>query len=542
MKKFRLSTIAIALGLAGSAFVPAAINAQQDVPKMHADQKLGYAAKIVERYYVDDSVNTDHAAEQAIIAMLKTLDPHSQYSNVEETRQLNEPLQGNFSGVGIQFALNNDTLMVVQTIAGGPSERVGIVAGDRILAAGDSILSGAKRKNADIQRLLRGPKGSRVVLKVERRGEPAPRTFNVTRDDIPINSVDASYMAAPGVGYIKLSRFAESSAKEIEKAAKELKKQGMKDLILDLSYNGGGYLSAAADIAEMFLNRGDVIVSTKGDKVASQELRATKKKQLIDGRLVVIVNQYSASASEILSGAIQDHDRGLVVGRRTFGKGLVQRPFPFPDGSMIRLTVARYYTPSGRCIQKPYSTDDDSDSYERDILHRYESGELSNADSVHVNKAEAYRTLRNGRTVYGGGGVMPDLFVAIDTTQNNAYARDLLGKGVYSSFSIKYIDTHRKQLSKTYRSEDSFISDFQVGEPLLKEFTDYAAKEGVAFNEEQYNEALPTIKAIIKGMIGRDLFSQSTYFRVINELGNEYREALQLIQDTNRYDSLLLAQ
>ena len=542
MKKFRLSTISIALGLAGSAFVPAAINAQQDVPKMHADQKLGYAAKIVERYYVDDSVNTDHAAEQAIIAMLKTLDPHSQYSNVEETRQLNEPLQGNFSGVGIQFALNNDTLMVVQTIAGGPSERVGIVAGDRILAAGDSILSGAKRKNADIQRLLRGPKGSRVVLKVERRGEPAPRTFNVTRDDIPINSVDASYMAAPGVGYIKLSRFAESSAKEIEKAAKELKKQGMKDLILDLSYNGGGYLSAAADIAEMFLNRGDVIVSTKGDKVASQELRATKKNQLIDGRLVVIVNQYSASASEILSGAIQDHDRGLVVGRRTFGKGLVQRPFPFPDGSMIRLTVARYYTPSGRCIQKPYSTDDDSDSYERDILHRYESGELSNADSVHVNKAEAYRTLRNGRTVYGGGGVMPDLFVAIDTTQNNAYARDLLGKGVYSSFSIKYIDTHRKQLSKTYRSEDSFISDFQVGEPLLKEFTDYAAKEGVAFNEEQYNEALPTIKAIIKGMIGRDLFSQSTYFRVINELGNEYREALQLIQDTNRYDSLLLAQ
>lgn len=542
MKKFRLSTIAIALGLAGSAFVPAAINAQQDVPKMHADQKLGYAAKIVERYYVDDSVNTDHAAEQAIIAMLKTLDPHSQYSNVEETRQLNEPLQGNFSGVGIQFALNNDTLMVVQTIAGGPSERVGIVAGDRILAAGDSILSGAKRKNADIQRLLRGPKGSRVVLKVERRGEPAPRTFNVTRDDIPINSVDASYMAAPGVGYIKLSRFAESSAKEIEKAAKELKKQGMKDLILDLSYNGGGYLSAAADIAEMFLNRGDVIVSTKGDKVASQELRATKKNQLIDGRLVVIVNQYSASASEILSGAIQDHDRGLVVGRRTFGKGLVQRPFPFPDGSMIRLTVARYYTPSGRCIQKPYSTDDDSDSYERDILHRYESGELSNADSVHVNKAEAYRTLRNGRTVYGGGGVMPDLFVAIDTTQNNAYARDLLGKGVYSSFSIKYIDTHRKQLSKTYRSEDSFISDFQVGEPLLNEFTDYAAKEGVAFNEEQYNEALPTIKAIIKGMIGRDLFSQSTYFRVINELGNEYREALQLIQDTNRYNSLLLAQ
>ena len=542
MKKFRLSTIAIALGLAGSAFVPAAINAQQDVPKMHADQKLGYAAKIVERYYVDDSVNTDHAAEQAIIAMLKTLDPQSQYSNVEETRQLNEPLQGNFSGVGIQFALNNDTLMVVQTIAGGPSERVGIVAGDRILAAGDSILSGAKRKNADIQRLLRGPKGSRVVLKVERRGEPAPRTFNVTRDDIPINSVDASYMAAPGVGYIKLSRFAESSAKEIEKAAKELKKQGMKDLILDLSYNGGGYLSAAADIAEMFLNRGDVIVSTKGDKVASQELRATKKNQLIDGRLVVIVNQYSASASEILSGAIQDHDRGLVVGRRTFGKGLVQRPFPFPDGSMIRLTVARYYTPSGRCIQKPYSTDDDSDSYERDILHRYESGELSNADSVHVNKAEAYRTLRNGRTVSGGGGVMPDLFVAIDTTQNNAYARDLLGKGVYSSFSINYIDTHRKQLSKTYRSEDSFISDFQVGEPLLKEFTDYAAKEGVAFNEEQYNEALPTIKAIIKGMIGRDLFSQSTYFRVINELGNEYREALQLIQDTNRYNSLLLAQ
>ena len=333
MKKFRLSTIAIALGLAGSAFVPAAINAQQDVPKMHADQKLGYAAKIVERYYVDDSVNTDHAAEQAIIAMLKTLDPHSQYSNVEETRQLNEPLQGNFSGVGIQFALNNDTLMVVQTIAGGPSERVGIVAGDRILAAGDSILSGAKRKNADIQRLLRGPKGSRVVLKVERRGEPAPRTFNVTRDDIPINSVDASYMAAPGVGYIKLSRFAESSAKEIEKAAKELKKQGMKDLILDLSYNGGGYLSAAADIAEMFLNRGDVIVSTKGDKVASQELRATKKNQLIDGRLVVIVNQYSASASV-------RYTRSSLAANPIFSQK------PFPISFLSKATNATLLIPS----------------------------------------------------------------------------------------------------------------------------------------------------------------------------------------------------
>ncbi len=320
-------------------------------------------------------------------------------------------------------------------------------------------------------------------------------------------------------------------------AVKELKKQGMKDLIIDLEYNGGGYLNAATELAEMLLNTDDMIVYTKGDKSPYKEYRAGAVKRLTDGKIVIMVDQYSASASEILSGAVQDNDRGLIVGRRTFGKGLVQRPFPFPDGSMIRLTVARYYTPSGRCIQKPYA--DGEDAYENDILNRLNSGELTNADSVHVNAAEQYKTLRNGRTVYGGGGVMPDLFVALDTTGTSSYSRDLLAKGVYNSFCVNYIDQHRKELKKLYKNEDLFVEKFTVDDQLLGQFRDYAAKEGVEFNQEGYEKALPTIKSIVKAIIGRDLFTQSTYYRVVNEDNKVYQQALRLISDDNEYNRLL---
>lgn len=505
--------------------------------KMDPESKLRYAEKIIERYYVD-TVNMDSVAEQAIIAMLKTLDPHSLYTNAEETRELTEPLQGNFSGIGIQFNLLNDTLYVVQTIAGGPCERVGIVAGDRIIQANDSILAGVKRKNSDIQKILRGPKGTKVNLKVVRRGESQPISFMVTRDDIPISSIDAAYMAAPGVGYIKLSRFAENSGAEIEKEIDQLKKKGMKDLIIDLQYNGGGYLNAAKDIAEMFLNRGDLIVLTKGNKSPETRLTATNRKPAVDGKIVVLVNQYSASASEILSGAIQDHDRGVIVGRRTFGKGLVQRPFPFPDGSMIRLTTSRYYTPSGRCIQKHYD-DGDEETYGRDIINRYESGELTNADSVHVDKAQEYRTLRLGRTVYGGGGIMPDKYVAIDTTQTNSYSRDLLAQNLYNPFCTNYLDSHRKQLKKNYPKEDDFIRNFNVSDDLLKEFREYAAKEKVTCDQKEFDKVSNTVRTIIKAYIGRDLFTQSTYFRVVNDLSDEYREAVRIITSPSAYDELL---
>ena len=504
---------------------------------MNPEAKLRYAEKLIERYYVD-TINMDHVAEEAIIAMLKTLDPHSQYSNAEETRELTEPLQGNFSGIGIQFNLLNDTVYVVQPIVGGPCERVGIVAGDRIISAGDSIISGVKKKNSDIMKILRGPKGSKVRLKVIRRGVAEPIDFLVTRDDIPITSIDASYMAAPGVGYIKLSRFAENSGKEIEQEIKRLKKQGMKDIIIDLQYNGGGYLNAAKEIAEMLLNGGDLIVYTKGLNSPESRLTASGRKSLVDGKVVMLVNQYSASASEILSGAVQDHDRGVIVGRRTFGKGLVQRPFPFPDGSMIRLTIARYYTPSGRCIQKPYAEGED-DSYNRDIISRFESGELTGSDSIHTEGQPEYKTLRLGRTVYGGGGIMPDRFVAIDTTASNAYSRDLLAQGLYNTFCFNYIDSNRKQLKKTYPTEDQFIRSFEVSKSMLNDFRAYAAKEKVECDQESFDAVAPMIATIIKAFIGRDLFTQSTYFRVVNEKSDEYREALRIITDDNAYRSIL---
>lgn len=520
------------LFLAAALVGTSAITARQ----MTIDNKLRYAGKIVESFYVD-SINSDSIAEEAIRAMLKTLDPHSQYSDQEETRELTEPLQGNFSGIGIQFNMLNDTLYVIQPVAGGPSEKVGILAGDRILSANDTLISGVKKKNADIIKILRGEKGSKVNVKVLRPGQKDVIDFRITRADIPIYSVDASYMAAPGVGYVKISRFAEKTAEEVRDAVKELKKQGMKDLIIDLEYNGGGYLNAATELAEMLLNTDDMIVYTKGDKSPYKEYRAGAVKRLTDGKIVIMVDQYSASASEILSGAMQDNDRGLIVGRRTFGKGLVQRPFPFPDGSMIRLTVARYYTPSGRCIQKPYA--DGEDAYENDILNRLNSGELTNADSVHVNAAEQYKTLRNGRTVYGGGGVMPDLFVALDTTGTSSYSRDLLAKGVYNSFCVNYIDQHRKELKKLYKNEDLFVEKFTVDDQLLGQFRDYAAKEGVEFNQEGYEKALPTIKSIVKAIIGRDLFTQSTYYRVVNEDNKVYQQALRLISDDNEYNRLL---
>ena len=515
----------------------AALGSAAQVQKMNGDTKLRYASRIIDRYYVD-TVDTEKVNEAAIVAMLGELDPHSQYSNAEETRALTEPLQGNFSGIGIQFRMMRDSVYVIQPVAGGPSEKVGIFAGDRIVAADDTLLSGVKKSTADIMKVLRGPKGSKVVLKVKRPGVGEMMDFRVTRDDIPIHSVDASYMAAPGVGYIKLSRFAEKSAEEVAEAAKDLRKKGMKDLIIDLEYNGGGYLNAATELAEMLLDRGDLIVYTKGDKVPYNEYRASSNSRLADGRIVVMVNQYSASASEILSGALQDQDRGVVVGRRTFGKGLVQRPFPFPDGSMMRLTVARYYTPSGRCIQKPYEKGDE-ETYEMDIITRYNDGELMHADSVHLNKSEKFSTIRKGRTVYGGGGIMPDLFVPLDTTGVSAYSRELTAKNVYNTYCAGYLDKNRKALSKMYRNEDAFVENFHVTDEMLEGLKACAEREGIKFDAEGYETALPTIKAVVKAVIGSDLFTQSTYYRVVNGINNVYQEALRLITDENAYNDYL---
>lgn len=499
--------------------------------------KLRYAFAIIEGFYVD-SVDSNKIAEEGIVSMLKELDPHSAYTNPEETKEMTAPLQGNFSGIGIQFNMLNDTLFVIQTTAGGPSEKVGILAGDRILSANDTLISGVNKKNTDVIKLLRGPKGTRVDVKVLRRGVKEQLEFRIVRDDIPIYSVDASYMADPTTGYIRLSRFSETSVKEINEAMAKLRKQGMKNLILDLQDNGGGLMGPASELSEKFLRRGDMIVFTKGRVHRPNEFLAEVDGDFQDGRVVVLVNQYSASASEILSGALQDNDRGVIVGRRTFGKGLVQRPMPFPDGSMIKLTYSRYYTPSGRCIQKPYANGH-PDDYNDDMLKRYESGELMHADSIHLDKSERYYTLRNKRVVYGGGGIMPDLFVPLDTTSYSPYYRNLVAKGALNQYCIDYVDSHRKELKKQFPTEDAFISGFKVTPELMRGLVEWGVKEGVEYVDKDYSTSKMMMETIVKAMIGRDLYDVSTYYRIANALNPVYTEGLRLINDPAAYDSLL---
>ena len=500
-------------------------------------RKVAYAAQIVENFYVDE-IDTTRVVEEAIKGMLKTLDPHSVYSNAEETRDLNEPLEGNFSGIGIRFQMDRDTLYVIEAIVGGPSERVGIRPGDRILECNDTVIAGVKMKNSQILKILRGPKGSEAHLKVKRKGEPEVLDFMVVREDIPINSLDAAYMVNDSVGFISLSRFGATTADEVRDAMSDLRRKGMRHLVIDLSDNGGGYLRSATDIAEFFLNNGDLVVYTESPKNGRAEYVASKDGIFGDGRVVVMINQHSASASEILSGALQDNDRGVIVGRRSFGKGLVQRPFPFPDGSMIRLTVSRYYTPAGRCIQKPYTDGDDSE-YRHDMMHRYESGELTSADSIHFADSLRCTTLRLGRTVYGGGGIMPDIFVPIDTTMYSVYYRDLVARGVLNRYCMQYVDENRKALQASYRDEDAFVSGFEVTPDMLGALRSMADADSIAYDSTQYARSLPLIERNVKGLIGRDLFSQATYYRVVNPLNPIFNRAVQVATDPEEYEKYL---
>ena len=543
MKRYRLFILAI-LAITTTALP---LSAQSDLfsflkgggpIKMPAANKIAQAEKIIEQCYVD-TVDTDQLAEEAIKAMLATLDPHSTYSDPEETKELTTPLDGNFSGIGIQFNMLNDTLYVIQTTSGGPSEKVGILPGDRLIQADDSIISGVKRPNSSVIKILRGPKGTPVNLKILRKGVAQPIDFLVVRDDIPVYSIDAAYMADPTTGYIRLSRFSESTPKEISEAMAKLRKQGMKNLVLDLQDNGGGLLGSAIDLGARFLNRNDLVVYTKSPTMGEHYYATDRDGEFRDGRVVVLVNQYSASASEITAGAIQDHDRGVIVGRRTFGKGLVQRPFPFPDGSMIRLTVSKYHTPSGRCIQKPYKRGN-SDEYRKDILHRYEAGEFSSAISILFSDSDKYSTLRTGRTVYGGGGVMPDVFVAVDTTGYSDYYRDLTAKGILNRFAISYVDANRKQLTRQYPTEESFISGFSVTPDMIDEMVRLGETDSVKPVPEQLEISRKSNEANLKGLIGRDLFETQTYFKVVNPVLNPvYVRGLAIINDPEEYHRLL---
>ena len=497
-------------------------------------QKLRMAEYAIEKFYVDD-VNSSELVENAIKGMLEHLDPHSSYTDPEETSEMTEQLDGEFEGIGIQFQMKEDTLYVIQTIAGGPSERVGILAGDRIVMVNDTAIAGVKMKQRDIMKRLRGKKGTMVEVLVKRGNENI--SFRIKRDKIPVTSIDAAYMIAPGVGYIRLSRFGEKSYQEFMEKVKLLKKQGMERLIFDLSDNGGGYLNSATQLANEFLSAGNLIVYTEGRRSSRHATNATGFGSLKDMKIAVVVNQYSASASEIFSGAIQDWDRGVVVGRRTFGKGLVQRPFPFTDGSLIRLTIARYYTPSGRCIQKPY--DKGNDAYARDIIDRYNNGELTSADSIHFPDSLRYTTLRSKRVIYGGGGIMPDRFVPFDTTQYTKYYRSLVAKGVINTFSVNYVDKNRKQLKRQYKTEEDFCSRFSVSDDMVEELTQLGLREKVEINKEELKTSAPLIRRVLKSMISRDLWTMDAYFRVYNEENEIVQEALRIISDDALYDRVL---
>lgn len=491
-------------------------------------EKLDALLNMISYGYVD-SVDQKKIAEDAIRSLLKELDPHSVYIPAEELKEVNEPLVGKFEGVGIQFNILEDTIMVTQTISGGPSEKLGIRAGDRIVTINDTTVAGIGIKNNDVLKKLRGDKGTRVKVGIVRRDVSDIIVFNITRDKIPLFSVEASYPAAPGIGYIKISRFADSTVEEFREALKKLKEQyQINTLILDLSGNGGGYLNRAIELADEFLPAGKRIVYTEGRNNPRQESYSTNVGGWEKGRLVVLVDENSASASEIVTGAIQDWDRGLVIGRRTFAKGLVQKPFPLPDGSAVRLTIARYHTPSGRCIQKPYSPGDED--YDMDISKRYAHGELYHADSIQFIDSLKYNT-NGGRTVFGGGGIMPDLFVALDTSMSSKYYDELRRNGLLNDFTLTFVDENRKGLLEKYPDVYAFNKSFETEDAFMSRFVAYAEKKGVKKDEAGIKTSEKLIRTQLKALVARDLWNTNAYYVVINDINSFFKKALESLED-----------
>lgn len=513
---------------------------------MGADQSIMQAQKLMQtlsatkQLYVDE-VDESKLVDDAITGMLEKLDPHSVYIPAKDVEKANEVLTGGFDGIGVQFQMLKDTLFVVQAIPGGPSEKVGIVAGDRIISANDTSI--VKMKSIDIQKRLRGKKGTRVKVEVVRRGQKNPIVFNITRDKIPIYSVDAAFMAAPKVGYIRVSSFSANMVEQFGDSLRVLINRGAENLILDLQGNGGGYLVAAFQLANHFLpNKDMMIVYTEGAHAQREEMKSNGMGWFQKGKLVVLVDESSASASEILSGAIQDWDRGVIVGRRTFGKGLVQRPLTLNDGSQIRLTTGRYYTPSSRCIQRPY--DSGADNYRHDLIDRYNRGEMTDADKIHFPDSLKCYTLVNKRTVYGGGGIMPDVFVPVDTTRYSDFHRDLLAKGTINKFVTNYVDKNRKDLTKTYNLKqkgafEKFKEKFSLEESDLKILLAEAEKDSVKFNQEQYDKSKDLIKFQLKALIARNLWSTNEYFQIWCLRDPSFLKALDILGDEKMYENCL---
>lgn len=500
--------------------------------------KFSRLLRLVDSYYAD-STNIEKLTETAIISLLSELDPHSVYISKEDVQKMNEPLKGSFDGIGISFNILRDTLMVVQTIPGGPSEKVGLIAGDRIISVDDELIAGIGLTNQMVFDRLRGVKGTLVKVKIKRKKESELLEFEIIRDKIPIHSLDASYMLNDNSGYIKLNRFSATTSKEFKQAINELKKDhSLENLVLDLRGNGGGFLKQAFEISDQFLETSKTIVYTEGLKSPRKDYTSTVSGEFEKGKLIVLIDGGSASASEIVSGAVQDWDRGVIVGRRSFGKGLVQQPYYLSDGSMIRLTTAHYYTPSGRCIQKPY--ENGVDDYRNDYISRLENGELFNKDSIHVDESDIYKTLLNGRDVYGGGGVIPDVFVPIDTSANYKYYNTLVRLSVVTQFVRDFVDSNRSQLKKKYPTFSKFKSNFKVSEKLLEELWQVGVVKGIEKDEDAIQFISDHAKRHLKAIIARDLWQASMYYEIINGDDEEIQKALEILNDDNKYQSLLM--
>lgn len=520
--------IIFALLLATGIFIGAKLNFSSPStvrflrPEKKASDKLNSVLNFIEEEYVD-TVKKDVLVEKAITDLLQNLDPHSVYISAQEVKEMQEPLQGNFEGIGIEFNIFKDTIRVIAAIPGGPCEQLGIQAGDKIVKIEGKNAAGVKIKNKDVLGKLRGKGGTQVNVSIMRGNAKKLIDYTITRGTIPIYSVDAGYMLSKATGYIKVSRFAETTYEEFLDKATKLRAEGMQNLILDLRGNGGGLLSTAIKICDEFLESGQVIVYTKGKAHPKETITATNRGILTETKLVVLIDESSASASEIVAGAIQDNDRGTIVGRRSFGKGLVQRETMFADSSAIRLTVARYCTPTGRCIQKPYGKD--LEDYYSEEYARYKTGELMHADSIHENDSLKFKTPK-GKTVYGGGGITPDIFIPLDTIGRTPYLSELFVKGSLNQFCFEYADKNRKELSKM--GFEKFKSGFRISDTMMNDLHAFAEKQGVKPNPREEEISNNIIRNLLKSSIARQVWGNDGFYPILNEEDVVIQKALKL--------------
>ena len=505
-------SLALALGLLiGVYLVP-----KKETPLINislGNEKVDEVSRIIQQYYFDE-VEKEQLEEEAIRGMLLNLDPHSSYMTKEETRQSQTVLMGEFEGIGIQFNMMSDTLLVVSVTSGGPSEKVGILAGDRIIHVDGNTIAGVKIQNTEIINLLRGKRGSKVKVEILRNGMKELIPFTIVRDKIPVHSISISYMIAPKTGYINIDNFTFTTEEEFHTALQNLLEQGMEKLILDLRGNPGGYLGAAIAVCNELLPSGDLIVYTYGKAVGRDEYHANRRGLFKNGnqKVAILIDEYSASASEIVAGAIQDQDRGTVIGRRSFGKGLVQRQFYLKDSSEVLVTVARYYTPTGRSIQRPFN-EKNSDEYYADIITRYERGEMDNKDSIHFADSLRFTTPK-GKTVYGGGGIMPDIFIPVKKSDSIVYFNKIANQGILFSYAMEYVDKNRQKLTSSYKNVNAFLTGFHITAAMISEIATKGKDVGIEPELSAYSTK--ELKKWTKAYIGRNLFGENAFYPVIN--------------------------